>query len=136
MKTRFRMVIATLVLGVLVAPMSTLFAPAQVAATGSVPTSASATAGQITWYYKDRPVTNPQLAGPEVAFYQSSGISGVFLGTHNCSQGDAGPIYPQYNGTVQPVRYYPIEEYVFPVTFCVLSYANVSGDIYGTLYWD
>ena len=111
-----------------------LLTPATVYASGYQNISGTATNGTITWFYSPRTVTNPAAAGPEVAFYQYSESSymRLFLGTHDCSQGGAGPMYEQYIGSWQPVHYYSS-----PTTFCLWSYSlDGSGSFNGDLAWD
>ena len=111
-----------------------LLAPATAWGTGVVGTSGDAYAGAINWYYVKRYVDYPPSPGPEVAFKESTqtGQYQLFLGTHNCNQGDAGPIYDQYINVVRPVRYYSS-----PQSFCLFTYGSGGGGSFtGTLYWD
>jgi hypothetical protein len=128
MKTRTKLKVA--IVSLLCAALLT---PAVVSATGSQYTSGSAYTTGITFYTNPRTVTNPSLPGPEVAFNQDWGMAGLFLGTHNCSQGDAGEIWSQDYGVWRPVR----QTYAANTTFCVLTYSNNgSGGFGGTIAWD
>jgi hypothetical protein len=109
-------------------------APVGVFASGYENIGGYASYQQILWYYNPRYVTYPPTPGPEVAFIQYSETSTIrlFLGTHNCSRGDAGPIYEQFIGSWRPVRYYSS-----PTVFCMLTYsASGSGSFNGDLAWD
>jgi len=56
----------------------------------------------------------------------------LFLGTHDCMMRDSGPIYEQFIGSWQPVRYY-----VSPTRFCMLTVtASGAGNFNGDLAWD
>jgi hypothetical protein len=108
--------------------------PVSVFASGYENIGGYASYGQILWYYNDRYVSYPPTPGPEVAFVQYSETSPIrlFLGTHNCSRGDAGPIYEQYIGSWQPVRYYSSL-----TVFCMLTVtASGAGNFNGDLAWD
>ena len=89
---------------------------------------------QVTFYYTQRYVTYPPTPGPEVAFkqYWESSPMRLFLGTHNCMGGGSGPIYEQFIGLWQPVRYYSS-----PTVFCMFTVtASGAGNFNGDLAWD
>lgn len=109
-----------------------VMSPTGVSAAGYEPIGGYATSAQVTWYTNPRYISNPATPGPEVAFYQTSGNPGLFLGKHNCSRGAAGPMYKQSIGSWQPVGYYSS-----PDTFCLFTYSNSgSGNFAGDLNWD
>lgn len=111
-----------------------LLAPAGVFAAGYQDTGGTATYQVITWYYTHRTVTDPSTPGPEVAFYEYSESNPItlFLGTHDCSQGGAGPMYQQSIGYWNPVHYYD-----YPTTFCLWTYSSSgSGSFSGEIGWD
>lgn len=109
-----------------------LLAPFGVSAAGIESVGGYATSAEVTWYTSWRYVSNPALPGPEVAFNQSSGNAGLFLGIHDCSQGGAGPMYKQSIGSWQPVGYTSS-----PMWFCLFTYSNSgAGNFAGDLNWD
>lgn len=111
-----------------------LLTPAGVSASGYQNIGGTAIYQSITWYYTRRYVTNPATPGPEVAFYQLSESSAMrlFLGTHDCAQGGAGPMYEQFIGSWEPVHYYSS-----PTSFCLWTYSAAgSGTFNGDLAWD
>ena len=110
----------------------TLLAPLSARAVGNEPAGGVANYQAIKWYYYPRHVTNPASPGPEVAYFMASGSMALSLGTHDCSQGGAGPVYRQYIGLVEPVRYYPAA-----IWFCTFTYSSSgSGSFTGHIYWD
>lgn len=111
-----------------------LLSPAGLSAAGNANIGGYAANGSITWYYSERYVTNPTAAGPEVAFYQLSESTPLFLylGTHDCNRNGAGPMYRQYIGHWRPVHYYE-----FTTKFCLWTYSSSgSGSFNGNLAWD
>lgn len=125
MKTRIRTLVAALL-------CSALVLPAAVSAAGYESTGGSAT-GSVRFYDYPREVTNPATPGPEVAFYQTGGNPGLFLGAWGCPGGWAGgPMYKQSVGSWQPVAYSSEK-----MTFCIFTYSNSGpGDFWGDLAWD
>lgn len=109
-----------------------LLAPLGAGAVTYENTSGDISYNQIEWFYNDRDIDNTNSSGWDVAFKQYSGPS-LLLGTHNCSQGDAGPYYQQAYNVYRAVRPSLPTGY----TFCVLSVGNVSsGSFTGRIGWN
>lgn len=90
-------------------------------------------AWQTTYYSKSRVVTNPEIPGPEVAFYQYSGSTSLYLGTHNCNAGALTPFMPQAHGQWKAVANLPAN-----YTFCMRTIHNegLTRSFDGHLEWD
>lgn len=87
--------------------------------------------GQANFYFSARNITDPSIAGAEVAFTMSTGASGLFLGIHDCRR-NGGPMYPQARGGTRPVGYSSV-----PRTFCLFTFNNyTAGNFDGTLAWN
>lgn len=126
MKTRIKTVFAILLCAVMLAPTGLA------SAGGSESTSGYADGG-AKFYKYPRDITNPAAPGAEVAFYQTSGNPGLFLGAWGCPGGwSGGPMYKQSVGSWQPVHYTTT-----PVTFCVFTSSNSGpGNFWGVIAWD
>lgn len=115
----------------LLAPTDSAAAPSQTLA-GYEAIGGYATTSGLTFYYNPRYITDASTPGPEVAFYQRSGMSRLFLGIHRCNGIGDGPIYEQVMNTWQPVSYVATE-----IEFCLLTYTTtVPGNFTGDLAWD
>lgn len=125
MKTRFKAPLAVLL-------CAAVLSPAGVSAAGYENIGGYA-GPQATFYDSRRRVDNPATPGPEVAFYQTGGNPGLFLGAWGCPGGWAGgPMYKQSVGSWQPVAYSSEK-----MTFCIFTYSNSGpGDFWGDLAWD
>lgn len=80
-------------------------------------------------------MTNPQAAGAEVAFKQSTGYAGLYLGAWGCPGGwPGGPLYEMAHGAWRDVAYFDQNS---TTKFCLFTYnGNGSGSFSGDLNWD